>query len=101
MNNKATKATKELSLDIKKAFRKAGDWKFEKKPALKDWCWIVDFSNAIGQNPVSIAPVVFKSRGDARKYNDKVFPKGSVKQIKPIQVVKSTKLYLNKNCKGK
>lgn len=53
-----------------------------RKNTLKDFRWIVDFSNAIGQNPVSIAPVVFKSRGDARKYNEKVFPKGSVKKCK-------------------
>jgi hypothetical protein len=58
------------------------------KNTLKDWCWIIDFSNAIGQNPVSIAPVVFKSRGDARKYNEKVFPKGAVRKIKAIQIAK-------------
>lgn len=58
------------------------------KNTLKDWCWCIDYSNAVGQKDKKIAPVLCDSRSEARRIANSSFPKGTVRKIKPIQIVK-------------
>ena len=52
------------------------------KNTLKDWCWCIDYSEAVEQKDARIAPIICFSRIEARRINSQLVPVGVIRKIR-------------------